>query len=84
MRRNICWIVLGTAIAVILHTLPARAGRWTTYTTEDGLADNIVTAILEDREGNLWFGTPGGVTRYRVDRVAARDHGHRAGYDRDR
>ena len=38
--------------------------RWTTFTTTDGLASNYVNAISEDREGNLWFGTPGGVSRY--------------------
>ena len=38
---------------------------WTTYTTEDGLADNDVNAIIEDSSGNLWFGTwGGGVSRY--------------------
>ena len=31
-----------------------------TYTVADGLAANIVTAICEDREGRLWFGTEGG------------------------
>ena len=38
---------------------------WTTFTTKDGLADNAVTAIIQDREGNLWLGTwGGGVSRY--------------------
>ncbi len=31
-----------------------------TFTTEDGLADNSVSSIVEDRQGNLWFGTWGG------------------------
>ena len=26
-------------------------------TEEDGLADNLVRTVLEDREGNMWFGT---------------------------
>ena len=34
------------------------------FTVEDGLGDNRVTSILEDREGNLWLGTyAGGVSR---------------------
>jgi hypothetical protein len=37
---------------------------WLTFTTADGLADNIVLSILEGRSGNLWFGTYGGVGRY--------------------
>jgi hypothetical protein len=28
-----------------------------TYTTEQGLANNYVVSIAEDKSGNLWFGT---------------------------
>jgi ligand-binding sensor domain-containing protein len=34
--------------------------KWTTYTTVDGLANNYVTAIAIDLQGNKWFGTWGG------------------------
>jgi hypothetical protein len=38
---------------------------WRTYTTADGLASDYVYSMLEDRAGNLWFGTHGGgVSRY--------------------
>ena len=38
---------------------------FTTYTTAQGLANNCVWSILEDKKGNLWFGTwGGGVSRY--------------------
>ena len=37
---------------------------WTIYATADGLASDYVYAILEDREGDLWFGTGWGVSRY--------------------
>ena len=30
---------------------------WKIYTTQDGLSENIVRAIAEDAEGNLWIGT---------------------------
>ena len=33
---------------------------WTTFTAKDGLANNWVWSILQDREGVLWFGTNGG------------------------
>jgi ligand-binding sensor domain-containing protein/serine phosphatase RsbU (regulator of sigma subunit) len=39
-------------------------GEFVTLTTEDGLADSTVLAMLEDREGILWFGTEHGVSRY--------------------
>lgn len=38
---------------------------FTTFTTEDGVAQNYVFQILQDREGHLWLGTEcGGVSRY--------------------
>jgi len=39
-------------------------GDFTTFTTNDGLADNHVRSIVEDGEGNLWFATRRGVSRY--------------------
>ena len=30
----------------------------------DGLCDNDISSIFEDREGNIWFGTPNGMCRY--------------------
>jgi ligand-binding sensor domain-containing protein len=39
--------------------------RWTTYTTEDGLASNKVHSIIVGPDGALWFGTiGGGVARF--------------------
>ncbi len=34
------------------------------FTTKDGLASDVVGAIYEDKTGNIWFGTEGGVSRY--------------------
>jgi ligand-binding sensor domain-containing protein/signal transduction histidine kinase len=39
-------------------------GRYTRYTTTEGLAGNDVKAILEDRGGGLWLGTWSGLSRY--------------------
>lgn len=35
----------------------------TSFTKKDGLADNMVARIIEDKKGNLWFGG-GGLSRY--------------------
>jgi len=43
---------------------PFKKGTWKTYTTLDGLASSIVTAIHRDPDGVMWFGTYGGVSRY--------------------
>jgi len=42
---------------------PGR-GHWCTYGARDGLAGADVHAILQDREGYLWFGTERGVSQY--------------------
>ena len=34
------------------------------FTTREGLANNRVTHIYEDKSGNIWFGTEGGASRY--------------------
>ena len=35
-----------------------------TYTPENGLPDNTVNAIVQDRNGDLWVGTPQGASRF--------------------
>jgi PAS domain S-box-containing protein len=35
------------------------------FTAKDGLSDNVVNAILQDREGNIWIGTNNGLDRFR-------------------
>ena len=43
---------------------------WTSLDTRDGLAGNVFgRAICQDSEGVLWFGTDGGITRYRRSTV---------------
>ncbi|MFQ5597035.1 MAG: two-component regulator propeller domain-containing protein [Nitrospiria bacterium] len=37
---------------------------WTSYSTKDGLAGNMVHAIKIDAKGTLWIGTDGGVSRF--------------------
>ena len=51
-----------------------ETGRQTTdvATMRDGLASDAVQALLEDREGNLWLGTPGGLQRLSPQRVTPR------------
>lgn len=37
---------------------------FTNFTTRDGLCNNDVSSILEDRDGNIWLGTADGLCRY--------------------
>ncbi len=39
-------------------------GVWKTYRYVDGLASNQVLALLQDKEGAIWVGTSGGVSRF--------------------
>ena len=41
-----------------------RQGLWLSFGVQDGVPSSIITSILEDREGCLWFGTRAGVCRY--------------------
>lgn len=38
--------------------------RWQNFTTEDGLAGNIVYSIALQENGDLWFGTNNGLSRF--------------------
>lgn len=40
------------------------SGSWTTFTTDDGLASNIVTGITQDNQGVLWVASDQGLTRF--------------------
>ena len=44
---------------LLLEDLSAR-----TWTKEDGLPDNFVSAVLQTRDGYLWVGTMGGMARF--------------------
>jgi len=44
-------------------------GRFSRFTTADGLTSNFIVALVEDREGNVWIGTDGaGLSRWRDGR----------------
>jgi signal transduction histidine kinase/ligand-binding sensor domain-containing protein len=40
------------------------------FTSKDGLTDDLVTAILEDREGDIWVGTNSGLDCFRKGELA--------------
>jgi ligand-binding sensor domain-containing protein len=62
-NNNSMWI--GTSTGVLEVDLATRALR-STFTREDGLANEYVFAIFVDSQGYKWFGTnAGGVSRYR-------------------
>ncbi len=39
------------------------------YTTADGLADNLILSIFQDKDGNIWIGTANGVSKITKNRI---------------
>lgn len=55
-----------SAPTLLVEGIAAGKGRgyWRTYDAADGLAENFVGTVCRDGEGNIWFGTESGVSRY--------------------
>ena len=49
-----------------LYRFDKRSGEWLHYYEKKGLPGNIVQSLLEDRQGNLWFGTSNGLGFFNV------------------
>jgi signal transduction histidine kinase/ligand-binding sensor domain-containing protein len=58
-RSGVLWV--GTLDGGLIRV---QDGKVTTYTEHDGLPSRFVSSIREDREGNLWFNTSGGVAHF--------------------
>src|SRR4029077_1903918 len=59
------WI--GTSVRGLVHE---HGGRTDMFGRSDGLTGDDVNALFEDREGNIWVATEGGLDRFRDFAVA--------------
>lgn len=59
-REGGLWI--GTNQRGLIHV---HQGRTDVFTEADGLSGNIIAGLFEDREGNIWVSTAGGLDRFR-------------------
>lgn len=57
--HNFIW--MGTAGAGVTRF---DGNKFETFTTADGLSDNVVRSLCEDSKGNIWIGTDIGLTLY--------------------
>ncbi|MFK7920638.1 MAG: two-component regulator propeller domain-containing protein [Bacteroidia bacterium] len=64
--RKIVWLLLwgGLHIGTLWSQSSVRFPNLRYLTTDEGLSQNEVTCILQDRMGFLWIGTRGGLNRY--------------------
>lgn len=64
-RDGCLWI--GTQNQGLLRVCDGRVDR---FAHDNGLSADFVTSLLEDREGNMWVGTLGGLDRFRETAAA--------------
>ena len=63
MKRKSALILL--FLLAVIRTGGATGRHWfNTYSVENGLANNSVAAIIQDRSGFIWMGTRGGLCRF--------------------
>ena len=56
-----------------LNLFDRATGKFTAFTTKEGLADNVVGGITEDESGKLWLGTQKGISQFDVDKRTFRN-----------
>jgi len=54
----------GTNKGAGFHTSHLTKKNWFYYSAKDGLICDTVLAIAKDKKGNVWFGTPKGVSKF--------------------
>ncbi|WP_255905235.1 hybrid sensor histidine kinase/response regulator [Paradesertivirga mongoliensis] len=47
-----------------LTFMDIKTRKFLTYTTHDGLPNNLVRGVLQDRQGNLWISTSNGLSKF--------------------
>ncbi|HRX11273.1 MAG TPA: two-component regulator propeller domain-containing protein [Draconibacterium sp.] len=54
----------GTDAGAAHHTSESTKADWQSYSREDGLVCDTVYAIAQDKNGNMWFGTHKGISKF--------------------
>ena len=59
------WIGMPSGVQKHVGSNPFITGtNWVLYTTAAGLVNDDVTAITQDQDGSMWFGTGAGISRF--------------------
>jgi PAS domain S-box-containing protein len=48
-----------------------KKGQFTTYTTREGLVNDVVRSVCRDPQGSIWIGTDGGVSRFKDEKFTS-------------
>ncbi|MCX6626606.1 MAG: triple tyrosine motif-containing protein [Candidatus Solibacter sp.] len=67
---GILWLATETGLV----RLDPKTEKYTTYTTHEGLPDNVVQCILSDRAGNLWLSTNNGLSVFNPREISFRNY----------
>lgn len=62
MMKKILYLIVGLVYAVSVKAQPDCF--FTHYSSEDGLSQNTIMSILQDRKGNMWFATWDGINKF--------------------
>jgi|WetSurMetagenome_2_1015567.scaffolds.fasta_scaffold154089_2 ligand-binding sensor domain-containing protein len=61
-KQGYVWVATSSGIYRNGYMVEPQVNDWKSFTTKEGLADNIVNSIFCDNKGNLWFATARGIT----------------------
>lgn len=64
MRNRILLLFILSISSLFVSAKPIESSRFDNYTQENGLSNNMVQCIFQDKEGWMWFGTSQGLNRY--------------------
>ena len=63
-RHRILVGTQGSGLAIMDNRIPGKPKLENVFTTKDGLPNNNIQQLIEDRDGYVWIGTDHGLSRY--------------------
>ena len=63
-KKYLCWLWLKILLLWPLFCQQTSSVRFDHLTVDDGLSENAVTCIIQDRFGYMWIGTHDGLNKY--------------------
>src|ERR1043166_578337 len=64
MKRIFTCIIIAVNLLFVTAYCQSTSYRFENITSEQGLADRMINAIMQDGQGYIWFGSEEGLTKY--------------------